>query len=56
MALHSFWNLTHIDLGVTTDHIITGRLQAPRSAPGAAAPSSDLIVAHGRQLLARDVC
>ena len=40
MALHSFWNLTQIDLGVRTDNIVTGWLEtrnmihAPeRSAP-----------------------
>lgn len=23
MAIHSFWNMTHIDLGITTDHVLT---------------------------------
>lgn len=34
MALHSFWNLTRIDLGFTADHVVTGFLEpltSPRS-------------------------
>jgi putative ABC transport system permease protein len=31
MVLHSFWNLTHIDIGARTDHILTGRLRPPRA-------------------------
>ena len=33
MALHSFWNLTKIDLGFRTDHILMGRLQPPKNFP-----------------------
>jgi len=29
LAIHSFWNLTRIDLGVRTDHVLTFRLQQP---------------------------
>ncbi len=29
MTLHSFWNLTHVDLGVRTDHVLIGLLQGP---------------------------
>ncbi len=46
MALHSFWNLTKIDLGFRTDHILMGRLQPPRIFPDA-----EKISANGRQLL-----
>ena len=29
MTLHSFWNLTHVDLGVRTDHVLTGWMEGP---------------------------
>jgi len=29
LALHSFWNLTRVDLGVRTDHVLTFRLVQP---------------------------
>ena len=29
LAIHSFWNLTRVDLGVRTDHVLTFRLQQP---------------------------
>jgi putative ABC transport system permease protein len=29
LAIHSFWNLTRIDLGVRTDHVLTFRLEQP---------------------------
>ncbi len=29
LAIHSFWNLTHIDLGLRTDHVLTFALQQP---------------------------
>jgi putative ABC transport system permease protein len=29
LALRSFWNLTHVDLGVRTDHILTFKLPVP---------------------------
>lgn len=37
MALHSFWNLSRIDLGVRTDHLLTGFLR-PRNRPAPDAP------------------
>jgi putative ABC transport system permease protein len=30
LAIHSFWNLTRVDLGVRTDHVLTFRLNPPR--------------------------
>jgi len=57
MALHSFWNLTQIDLGVRTDHILMGRLVVPKSASTSSASNSamnpDLINANARRLLAK---
>jgi putative ABC transport system permease protein len=29
LAIHSFWNLTRVDLGVRTDHVLTFRLEQP---------------------------
>jgi predicted permease len=49
MALHSFWNLTHIDLGVRTDNILTGFLRPPRDV----ATNPDQIGASARQLLTK---
>jgi len=49
MALHSFWNLTHIDLGVRTDHILTGNLQPPKTD----LRHSDQIIAEAQNLLAK---
>ena len=31
LAIHSFWNLTHVDLGVRTDHVLTFSLPVPDS-------------------------
>jgi putative ABC transport system permease protein len=57
MALHSFWKLTRIDLGVRTDHIVMGRMVVPKSAftnSGTNTPlNPDLINANARQLLAK---
>jgi putative ABC transport system permease protein len=50
MALHSFWNLTHVDMGVRTDHVLTGFLQPPKGPP---LTNMDQISANARQLLAR---
>jgi putative ABC transport system permease protein len=50
MALHSFWNLTHVDLGVRTDHVLTGFLQPPKGPPPS---NADQISANARQLLAK---
>ncbi len=30
LAIHSFWNLTRVDLGVRTDHALTFRLEQPQ--------------------------
>ncbi len=30
LAIHSFWNLTRVDLGVRTDHVLTFRLAQPQ--------------------------
>jgi putative ABC transport system permease protein len=30
MALHSFWKLTRIDIGVQTDHVLTAAVQMPK--------------------------
>lgn len=30
LAIHSFWNLTRVDLGVRTDHVLTFRLEQPQ--------------------------
>jgi len=29
LAVHSFWNLTHVDMGFRTDHILTFGLPLP---------------------------
>jgi putative ABC transport system permease protein len=55
MALHSFWNLSRIDLGITTEHVLTADLQ-PRNLSRHtrdAAPSLEEIIAGQRQLLGR---
>jgi putative ABC transport system permease protein len=53
MALHSFWNLSRIDLGVTTDHVLTANMQ-PRGSSGQAhmaIPAPEQIVASQRLLI-----
>jgi len=49
MALHSFWNLAHVDLGVRTDHILTRFLKPPKSAT----PNPDQTSADSRAFLAK---
>ena len=49
MALHSFWNLTHVDLGFRTDNILTGFLRPPRDV----AINPEQVSASARQLLAK---
>ena len=49
MALHSFWNLTHIDLGFRTDHILMGELRLPKGPP----PNRDQTDANAHQLLSK---
>ena len=53
LALHSFWNLSRIDLGVTTDHVLFGGLQQKSATHGGkpAIPPPQEIVAHERQML-----
>ena len=34
MALHSFWNLSHIDVGFRADHVMTALLRARDNGPG----------------------
>lgn len=59
MALHSFWKLSSIDLGLRTDHLLTGWLRAPRppastiSAAASAPRNPAQINADARDLLRR---
>jgi len=57
MALHSFWNLTHIDLGFNVDDVVTARLtpHITRSPQGGrpAFPAAEQTIAQQRQLLDR---
>ena len=39
MALHSFWNLSHIDLGFITDHVLTAELRPRVTAPQGGKPT-----------------
>jgi predicted permease len=48
LAIHSFWNLTRVDLGVRTDHTLTFVLPVPDSRP----KNPERIVAYYRQMLA----
>src|SRR5271155_3704753 len=48
LAIHSFWNLTRVDLGIRTDHILTFGLPVPDSRP----KEPEKIVAYYRQILA----
>jgi putative ABC transport system permease protein len=47
LAIHSFWNLTRIDLGVRTDHTLTFFLPVPDSRP----TNPEQVVAYYRQIL-----
>jgi predicted permease len=40
LAIHSFWNLTRVDLGVQTDHVLTFQLNQPQSRFGSPAEMS----------------
>jgi putative ABC transport system permease protein len=55
MAVHSFWNISQIDLGFRTDHILTADLQRPRSsaqqATPPASPPPEQVLANNRQLI-----
>jgi putative ABC transport system permease protein len=48
LAIHSFWNLTRVDLGVRTDHILTFYLPVPETRP----KDPEKITAYYRQILA----
>lgn len=53
MTLHSFWKISHADLGIRTDHILTGVLMPPstnRRRTGQP-PSPDQIAANARLIL-----
>jgi putative ABC transport system permease protein len=56
MALHSFWNLSHIDVGFTTDHILTALLRPRDNAARGGKPdfpAPQQIVVQQQQLLDR---
>ncbi len=48
LTIHSFWNLTHVDLGVRTDHVLTFFLPVPDSRP----KDPKTITAYYRDILA----
>jgi putative ABC transport system permease protein len=48
LAIHSFWNLSQVDLGMKTDHILTFFLPVPDSRP----KDPQQIVTYYRQILA----
>jgi predicted permease len=48
LAIHSFWNLTRVDLGVRTDRTLTFFLPVPESRPN----TPERIVSYYRQILA----
>lgn len=47
LALHSFWNLSKVDLGVETDHVLVFGLSMPKDA----SPTPEQIMAHYRDVL-----
>ena len=49
LAVHSFWNLTHVDMGFRTDHILTFDLPMPTDRR----PQPDQIIAFYRQMIER---
>jgi putative ABC transport system permease protein len=49
LAIHSFWNLTHVDMGFKTDHILTFGLPMP----AARLKGPEEIIAFYRQLIDR---
>ncbi|AXC11279.1 protein of unknown function DUF214 [Acidisarcina polymorpha] len=48
LAIHSFWNLLRVDLGIHTDHVLTFSLPVPDSRP----KEPDKIISYYRQMLA----
>jgi len=56
MALHSFWNLSHIDVGFTVDRVITAQLRSRANTPQGGkqkVPPPEQIVVEQHQLLDR---
>ncbi len=49
LAIHSFWNLLRVDLGIPTDHVLAFGLPVPDARP----KDPEKIVAYYRQILAR---
>ena len=47
LAIHSFWNLMRVDLGLRTDHVLTFFLPVPDSRP----KDPDKIIAYYREIL-----
>lgn len=47
LAIHSFWNLTQVDLGVRTDHVLTFRLEQPDNRFG----TPEQMFAYNQQML-----
>jgi putative ABC transport system permease protein len=47
LAMHSFWNLAHVDLGVQVDHVLTFDLPVTKDAK----MNPDQLVAHYRQVV-----
>jgi putative ABC transport system permease protein len=48
LAIHSFWNLAHVDLGLRPDHVLTFFLPVPESRP----KDAKTITAYYRDILA----
>jgi putative ABC transport system permease protein len=58
MAMHSFWKLTHIDLGFTSERLITGRLKphlnlSPSANGKIQYPTPESIVTQQQQVIER---
>jgi putative ABC transport system permease protein len=54
MALHSFWNLSHIDVGFQADHVMTAELSPRHNAARGgkySPPAPEQVVVQQRQLL-----
>ncbi len=49
LAIHSFWNITHVDMGFRTDHILTFGLPMPTDRR----PQPEQMVAFYRQMIDR---
>lgn len=49
LAIHSFWNLSHVDVGIPTDHVLTFSLSIPASR----STNPDQVTTYYDQLLAR---